>query len=1010
MAKSKSNGKASYGVNKSLATAVPKQPAGAGLENEDRNRPVKTRGELKESLQSDPTADYHYTRNNFFGELFVQNLPLWRLLTGRMMLASDPVVSFSMNIRNAALMAAEVDIQGRRPEIVKWVRKQWEYLWCYHRMSMLASKELGFAPLQPLWKADEQGILNIVGLKEFAPEDCRGSEKGGKLVGFKVKGEPLFFPQGLWINFDPKYGGAYGRALTRRQYPAWYEKWMERGAKRLQQLRMIKDAYIGDIFWYPPDLLLEIPDGNGGKKTIPWRDVLREIAECRMSGGAMTLPLKLDANGKELTRYQPPTAIPGSTEIFNWVEYCDENIFRGGDIPFEVVQAADTGSGFSGRSIPFLVLLSVCNGELTQTVQQTDERSLRGVASLNFGGDPDYTMKPKSLVETFSANIQGSSLAGSSIGGPIGQQQPGQQGVPQAVAQQYAEEKTPEPPHEFSCLLFNLPGDLGFQVRQLGDMIPEEDLALDGREKNPHVTIKFGLHTNDPEEVRQAIQDLKPVAIQIGKASIFQGKGEEGKPAYDVLKLEVESSSLHDLNNNVSQRLECTDTHPEYKPHITIAYVKPGLGEYYANKLNTLEGETAVFNKAIFSDKQRNWHPIKLLGQAQFHEPTTPTEEEGDDDEEEGEGDQFAEGNYLSRLREMIGRGLEAAKNRVGGVARYVRSLDPLRSFQDLAQTIEEQIRKLNPLLGNDLFIDAFPSHVEGSLDVLNRLPDQEASTDVEVPKTLPAVSGEVLANLPTLTAPVAPPPVPPALADILFPEPHEPEVHLPAIEAAVETLKKSPVAVGSNYLETAQKVKQGSFAITGDLTDKAVSDVRDVLTKTIAEGKPQQEFIDTVAKRLEEEGSPLSPPHLENVFRTNTMSAYSKAQAEAVQNPLVGDAFPYVMYSATKDARVRPEHWALESHGLNETNIYRYDDPTFQKFRPPWSYNCRCRWTPQTVEQAARRGVEEAKEWLDRAKSIAKAQGGSFYQYLAQSAPVQSQHVTPPDFEPDPAFKRDLV
>lgn len=1247
--KSKVNGKkakASYGVNKSLATAVPPTPSGIGLDNQNdaRNNRRMTRGEAKEKLQTDPTKDYHYTKYNYFGELFVQNIPLWRLWTGRMMLTSDPIVSFSMNIRNAALMAAEVVVEAKKPEVAEWVQKQWDYLWNYHRVSLLSAKELGFAPMQTMWKEDEKGNLNICGLKEFAPEDCKGQEKGGRLVGFRVKGGQLFFPQGLWINFDSKYGNAYGNPITRRQYPAWYEKWMERGAKRLQQLRMIKDAYIGDIFWYPPDMNIELPDGT----VIPWRDILREIGEARMSGGAMTLPLKLDSNGHELTRYQPPTPIPGATEIFNWVEYCDENILRGGDIPFEVVQAASTGSGFSGRSIPFLVLLSVCNTELGQTVQQTDERSIRPVASLNFGGDPEYTIKPRSLVESFSADIQGSSLAGGSIGGPVG----GEQGVPQAVQQQYAEgshsyygerktnwfvrdneaklaqtdhhevgpvygfdptrqhkpyvhhatesemkslvrrmerqtgrkhnslehleawgehafrgygsqhaEGAPEVKEaKFSSTQFNLPGDLAFEVRQLAEQIPSEDLAEDGREINPHITVKYGLHTNDPEEVRQAVQDLKPVPIQIGKASIFQCKDDEGKPRHDVVNLEVESSALHDLNNNICQRLECTDTYPEYKPHITLAYVKPGLGDYWAKRLNSLEGRVAVFDRLIFSNKMREHTAIKLLGQAQFNEAPEDEDAWDDDVEEdsdveqfgefskpahlfqvkkvpheeghhyhatneenlhdiavygglrthrpsygtdqrawpdgktekrsywhhnpetvkqfaptdgkpvilrtkrksirkestgdsyttkairskhleylgesgkwhpvtslvsqhtEGEhslpffnSDQFAEG-YLSRLREFIGKGMEAAKNRVQGASRYIRTLDPFQPLQTLAGLIEEQIRKLTPLLGNDLFSDAFPSSVGGSLDVLSRVKPPETPLTPEGSVAPPVAPGTVLEIQPTevpatITLPAIQP-IPPALTELLFPPevPHEPEVHLPAIKAAVEALDASPVAVGSNYLETAQKVKKGSFAITGELTEKAVADVRQVLSKVIQEGKPQKEFIETVATRLESEGSPLSPAHLENVFRTNTMSAYANAQFKAVQNPLVVDAFPYVMRSATRDARVREQHWAMESLGLNGTNIYRVDDPVWQKFRAPWSYNCRCRDTFFSVEQAAKKGVKEAEAWLERAKGMAQSRGGSFYQYLGETAPAVGEHVEHPPFDIDPAFDRDLV
>lgn len=1183
---SKGGGGSNGNTNKSLAVSPPLKPA---TQNGDTaiSRRRTTRRELKEKLHTDPLRDYQSSRFSYYGEIFVQNLPMWRLWTARMMLTSDPIVNFSLNIRNAALMAAEVVVTAKNPRVQEWVQKQWDYLWDQQRPKLISAKKWGFAALQPLYKEDDNGLMTLKGLKDFAPEDCRALERRNSVIGCRVKGIEVFFPQSLWLSFGAEFGGAYGTAVTRRQYPAWYEKWMERGAKRLQQLRMIKDAYIGDIFWYPPGMLIELPNGQ----KLSWKDVMREIGENRYSGGALTLPRLLDNNGKELTGYQPPATVPGATEIFNWVETCDDNILRGADIPSEVVQAADTGSGFSGRSIPFLVLLSVCTAELVEIVQQVDERILRPVAWLNFGGDPEYEITPKSLVESFSADISGSSLGGSSIGGPV-TQQPGQPAGAQAPQQydeikdqerpheykllhhedpvdgkysttikarnlktgkwdthgseldpehakrvlhsrgihsykeehyhwdsatkkhvkssQHSEKPAEEKVHEYSCLLFNLPGDLAYEVRQVGDMIPHTDLAEDGKELNPHVTIKFGLHTNDAEEVRKEIQDLSPVAIQIGKASCFKAD------THDVVKLDILSDGLHDLNGRVSERLECTDTYPDYKPHITLAYVKPGLGEHYAKRLNLLEGRVASFDRAIFSDKKRVWYPIKLLGSAQFDE-LTPShahysgkhqfvfkkgkEEVGEisvqpradghhevsnvlvwpkhqrqghattfykhawehakslgkklyisndrthdawklhskftergvlkpDGEIDFSSHQHSEDeqrrpfagafqydeaeSILTRLRRFISRGKEAAKLRITSLAKRIRELDPLAPLRSLGDIIEAEIRRLTPFLSSDLISDALPSAISGQLELLNRIPGVSIPTAVEGSSDTPTMPTEVSHNLPIL----------PELTKILFGdipevsppetrlnEPLEPTIDLPFIKVAVEAIESAPPAVGATYKETAQLVRDGAFAITGDLTEKAVADVRDQLAKTIQDGRPQADFIKVVAERLEVEGSPLSPAHIENVFRTNTMSAYSRAQYDvATTHPMVMDAFPYVKRSATRDARVRPEHWALESLGLNGTAVYRVDDPVWQKFRAPWHYNCRCRDTYLSVDQAAKAGVEEAQAWIERAKGIAQAQGGSFYQYLLQSAPATGEHVAPPDFEPSPEFRRDSI
>ena len=319
---------------------------------------------------------------------------------------------------------------------------------------------------------------------------------------------------------------------------------------------------------------------------------------------------------------------------------------------------------------------------------------------------------------------------------------------------------------------------------------------------------------------------------------------------------------------------------------------------------------------------------------------------------------------------------------------------------------MQGEVAKLTPYLTADLATDALLSHLAGSIGVVSRLPAQilnlllkPASGSLMALKTVHPVEGEGKAELPTLT-------------EVLFPstEPAITEVHLPALQSAVQALNSSPVKVGANYKETAKHVRDGAFAITTDMETKAVEDIRNELSKAIVEGKSQSDFIDTVSKRLSEEGNPLSPPHIENVFRTNTMAAYSNAQHEAISHPIVSDAFPYVGYTATHDARVREEHKELESLGLQGTNIYRADDPTFLAFRPPWSYNCRCSWYPQTVEQASRKGVEEAKQWLDRAKGRAKEKGGTYHQYLNEVKPVEPKFVEPPPFKPDPHFDRSKV
>ncbi len=168
--------------------------------------------------------------------------------------------------------------------------------------------------------------------------------------------------------------------------------------------------------------------------------------------------------------------------------------------------------------------------------------------------------------------------------------------------------------HKFSSVQFNI-ADMGYarsqgnpaeRIKAMAAKIPDSDLAEDGREEEAHVTVKYGFHTDDAEEIRRVVEDFGTVYLKLGKTSIFPAKeasSQRGGDQFDVVKIDVESEDLHRLNSLLSDSLEHTDTHPDYKPHITLAYVKPGRGKKYVGD-DTVEGEEVFGARLIFSDQE----------------------------------------------------------------------------------------------------------------------------------------------------------------------------------------------------------------------------------------------------------------------------------------------------------------------------------------------------------------------------------------------------------------------
>jgi len=148
-----------------------------------------------------------------------------------------------------------------------------------------------------------------------------------------------------------------------------------------------------------------------------------------------------------------------------------------------------------------------------------------------------------------------------------------------------------------------LPESVASKIRDFGKLIPDEDLWDDGsgengREEQIHCTVKYGLHTEDPKDVEALLGDQPPATLRLLGMSAFHNEPNV------VLKLDVASPDLHRLNGMISKELECTDSHPEYHPHVTVAYLKhrPDDPYWYQRLFSRMfDGEEVEVDRLRFS-------------------------------------------------------------------------------------------------------------------------------------------------------------------------------------------------------------------------------------------------------------------------------------------------------------------------------------------------------------------------------------------------------------------------
>jgi len=169
-----------------------------------------------------------------------------------------------------------------------------------------------------------------------------------------------------------------------------------------------------------------------------------------------------------------------------------------------------------------------------------------------------------------------------------------------------------EADYSYASTQVNLPEDVSKKIIRWGkENIDDDDIKEDeeddsmGREDTPHCTILYGIVDNNVEPVKNLLKYEKPIEAELGKISVFTGD------EYDVVKIDVKSKDLHRLHKKLADNIENENKFPEYKPHVTIAYVSPGKGKKYSGSLE-FEGIKLTFNKIRFSSKSEEVSYIYL--------------------------------------------------------------------------------------------------------------------------------------------------------------------------------------------------------------------------------------------------------------------------------------------------------------------------------------------------------------------------------------------------------------
>lgn len=312
----------------------------------------------------------------------------------------NPWVLQGLRMLHAPVLGAQWKVTASDARVQDFVDRSLKRFFRNDAAKALSFFEWGSSGGEAVSKLDPAGLWQWDCLKQLHIDDMRPLELGGELWGLAVirgvegRGRvDLQVPSCLWFANESEFGNFYGRPRLAGAWKAWKELEGKQGGREIRRKWMLRCAFHGGMMRYP------VGTTNIDGEEVENQEIAMEIVEGSESGFVMAAPSELfPETSVQKWEYIPPAAPPTPTGLLEYIDALGHEIWFGMGIPPEVIEASETGSGYSGRKVPFEAFLRSEDGVVDNLIQTFDKQWLRHAVLANFGPKAAYKVEPVSLV------------------------------------------------------------------------------------------------------------------------------------------------------------------------------------------------------------------------------------------------------------------------------------------------------------------------------------------------------------------------------------------------------------------------------------------------------------------------------------------------------------------------------------------------------------------------------------------------------------------------------------